>query len=91
MPTTMTAALLAALLAGTPAAPEAGAPELAPSAFPSLLGAESLRGATMMTGAAGYSTLGVIYGQGLTHRDDLLLSGAFVWTSPAGQVVDVLP
>jgi hypothetical protein len=83
---TTTAALAAALLLGAPvtapasqaghAAEEAPAPQV-----PSLLGAESLDGGALGAAWAGYATLGLAYGQGLSRQDDLGASAEFDWSS----------
>lgn len=72
-----TTALVAALLAGAPAA----APEAAPLAIPSLLSAESLDGGSQAVAWAGYSSLGLAYGQGLSVQDDVGAAADFDWSS----------
>jgi hypothetical protein len=82
---TTTAALAAALLvsapAATPSAPPARAEEAAAGRLPSLLGAESLDGGSLATAWAGYASLGLAYGQGLSRQDDLGASAEFDWSS----------
>jgi len=89
----LTLLLLAAPALGRPA-PAAGGAE---GDFPSLLGGESLRGGTAALATAGFATLSLSYGQGLTARDDLgglaqlnwstseLVLGAF-WHRQLGRV-----
>jgi len=81
--TTSAAALLIALLAGsdTSGAKLEDAPDGAGRRFGSLLGAESLRGGSAALAWAGYSSLGVAYGQGVTLQDDLGASLDFDWSS----------
>ncbi len=78
MHATTTAALAAALLL---AAPAARAEERAGQATPSLQGAESLDGGSLATAWAGYSSLGLAYGQGLSRQDDLGAMAEFDWSS----------
>ncbi len=81
------AALAAALLTGAPAAalpghaPRAAAEEAARLRIPSLLGAESLDGGTAAMAFAGFASLGVAYGQGVTTLDDLGASAELDWSS----------
>jgi hypothetical protein len=101
--TTTAAALLLALLAGAEPA-GATSPSFAGMAegaddgrFASLLGAESLRGGSAAQAWAGFASLGVGYGQGVTTQDDLgatldfdwsateLVLGAF-WRRPLGTI-----
>jgi hypothetical protein len=69
--------LLLAAPAPCRAAPEATWAEQVPS----LLGGESLRGSTVALATAGFATLSVAYGQGLTARDDLAGSAQFNWST----------
>jgi hypothetical protein len=74
--TTLLLLLLASpALAGPAATPGGG------DAAPSLLGGETLRGSSAVLATAGFATLGVAYGQGLTERDDLGLSGEVTWST----------
>jgi hypothetical protein len=74
-----TAALAAALLAAAPAGRPAEEP---PSLrIPSLLGAESLDGGSAASAWAGFASLGVAYGQGITVQDDLGAAAEFDWSS----------
>lgn len=76
------AASLTLLLLASPALGRT--PTTTPAAgddVPSLLGGESLRGSTALLGTAGFATLGVAYGQGLTMRDDLGLSAQVNWST----------
>jgi hypothetical protein len=80
MPTTT--ALLLALLAGAPAArPTADAETTAPPKLPSLVGAESLHGGSSALAWAGFSSLGISYGQGVSVLDDLGASADLDWAS----------
>ncbi len=82
-----TAASLLLLLATAPAlaapapAPAAAAPADAGDQLPSLMGGESLRGASTGMAMAGFATLAAAYGQGLTARDDLGGSAEFNWST----------
>lgn len=77
-----TAALAAALLLGAPAPSPSGRADEAPAqAIPSLLGAESLDGGSMATAWAGYSSLAISYGQGVSKLDDLGASAELDWSS----------
>lgn len=76
--TTALAAAAALALAAPPAAP---APEAAPAKLTSLLAAESLEGGSLASAWAGYGSLGVAYGQGVSPKDDLGGSLEFDWTS----------
>jgi hypothetical protein len=82
---TATAALAAALLLSAPAATPSQASRTAEAAaplrIPSLLGAESLDGGSAAMAFAGFSTLGLAYGQGLTRLDDLGASAELDWGS----------
>lgn len=81
---TTTAALAAAMLLtapGSSGAPPKAAEEAAPARQASLLGAESLDGGSLATAWAGYSAIGVAYGQGITRQDDLGASLDFDWAS----------
>lgn len=74
-----TTVALAALLLAAPPAPARGAdPALA---VPSLHGAESLDGGSLATAWAGYSSLALAYGQGISRLDDLGASAEFDWSS----------
>ena len=81
---TATAALAAALLLGAPAtstpAP-ARAEEAASGRIPSLLGAESLEGGSLGSAWAGFASLGLAYGQGVSRQDDLGGSAEFNWST----------
>jgi hypothetical protein len=82
--TTTITALAAALLLGAPAATTSAAPARdgeAPARLSSLLGAESLDGGSFASAWAGYSSLGLAYGQGLSRQDDLGASAEFDWSS----------
>ena len=79
MHATTTAALAAALLFVAPAA--AATEERASPAVPSLHGAESLDGGSLATAWAGYASLGLAYGQGLSKQDDLGAMAEFDWSS----------
>jgi hypothetical protein len=86
MTTTATALLLALLAgaepAGTSPPATAGAAEGADDArFGSLLGAESLRGGSAAQAWAGFASLGVGYGQGVTTQDDLGATLDLDWSS----------
>ena len=76
-----TTVTLALLLCATPALGRA--PPAAPDGgdFPSLLGGESLHGSSTVLAQAGFATLAVAYGQGVTARDDLGLSAVFNWST----------
>jgi hypothetical protein len=82
---TTTAALAAALLLQAPTATTSAAParaeEAAPARLVSLLGAETLDGGSFASASAGYSMLGLAYGQGLSRQDDLGASADFDWSS----------
>jgi hypothetical protein len=49
--------------------------------FPSLQGGESLHGSSTLQAMAGFATLGVAFGQGMTARDDLGLSAELTWST----------
>ena len=74
------AASLTLLLLASPGLAAAAAPA-GGGEVPSLLGGESLRGGTALLGTAGFATLGVAFGQGVTARDDLGLSASLDWAS----------
>lgn len=78
MHATTAAALAAAMIL---AAPAARADEPAGLAVPSLQGAESLDGGSLASAWAGYSALGLAYGQGLSRQDDLGAMAEFDWSS----------
>jgi hypothetical protein len=79
------AALLLALGADAPAAypfaERPGAAADAPPGVPSLLAAPSLRGGSGALAWAGFSSLGIAYGQGVTLQDDLGVQADLDWTS----------
>jgi hypothetical protein len=77
------AASLVLLLLAAPALGRTTAPPASEGAddFPSLLGGESLRGSSTLMATAGYATLGIAYGQGLTAGDDLGLSAELTWST----------
>lgn len=78
------AALAAALVAGAPPStrtPAAAAGLAPPVPVPSLLGAETLDGGSAAMAWAGFASLGVAYGQGLTREDDLGASAELDWSS----------
>ena len=85
--TSTAAALLISLLAGAEpsGAPPAGAGAAegasASGRFGSLLGAESLQGGSAALAWAGFASLGVAYGQGVTTQDDLGASLDFDWSA----------
>ncbi|HET9553157.1 MAG TPA: hypothetical protein VFP50_09340 [Anaeromyxobacteraceae bacterium] len=82
--TSTAAALLLALLTGAGPAADAGGPAddvVAAPRMPSLLGAEPLHGGSAALAQAGFSTLGVVYGQGVTTRDDLGLALDLDWST----------
>jgi hypothetical protein len=87
--TSTAAALLLALLAGADpataaeAVPAGGAADdLQPAPrLPSLLGAEPLHGGSAALAQAGFASLGIVYGQGVTTRDDLGLALDLDWSS----------
>lgn len=86
MPVTTTVALAAALLLGAPTNAPAGpsvrpAEEGAALRVPSLLGAASLEGGSLATAWAGFASLGLAYGQGVTRQDDLGASAELAWDS----------
>jgi hypothetical protein len=76
------APLLGLLLLALPARGAAATPTVASgSDLPSLLGGESLKGGSIVLATAGFSTLGVAYGQGVTSGDDLGLAGQVDWST----------
>ena len=66
--------------AAAPARAEAAAPILTTPQQVSLLGAESLHGGSALLAEAGWSSFGVMYGQGITRSDDLGALGSFDWS-----------
>jgi hypothetical protein len=73
-------AVAAALLAAAPAPRPADDPAAA-LRIPSLLGAESLDGGSAAMAWAGFASLGIAYGQGITIQDDLGASAELDWSS----------
>ncbi len=66
--------------ASAPLRAEAGSPLLTTPRQVSLLAAEPLYGGSALLAEAGWSTLGVLYGQGITRTDDLGALGSFDWS-----------
>ena len=66
--------------AAAPARAEAAAPILTTPQQVSLLGADSLHGGSALLAEAGWSSFGVMYGQGITRSDDLGALGSFDWS-----------
>ncbi len=74
------ASLTLLLLAAPGTARAAGSPAGADD-FPSLLGGESLHGASVALATVGYATVGLEYGQGVTAQDDLGGSVQVNWST----------
>jgi hypothetical protein len=74
-------ASLTLLLLAAPATGRAAPAAAGEDQVPSLLGGESLRGSTAALATAGFATLSIAYGQGLTARDDLAGSAQFNWST----------
>jgi hypothetical protein len=78
---TRTAATLLLLLLAAPALAAPAAPADASEHLPSLLGGETLRGSSTAQAMAGFATLTIAYGQGITAADDLGGQAEFNWST----------
>ncbi len=67
--------------AGSPERYAAGEPVLTTPAQVSLLGAESLYGGAALLAEMGWSSIGVVYGQGITRDDDVGGLATFDWAT----------
>jgi hypothetical protein len=78
---TRTTATLLLLLLAAPALAAPAAHVDTSEQFPSLMGGESLHGASTAHAMAGFASLLAAYGQGITARDDLGGQAEFNWSS----------